>query len=257
MRASAAISGMPEHAGSPWYWIVTAAGPHVDFAAAADSGPGPGRSARTAVRYGAKGSFMLRKQLMLVVACAAFSGTVLASGSVSAATGARSGSAKAGAVSARRSTRAAAGGRVFFTAYQNDDLPGSTVVLSGAIGDFGAGVSVLRNGKVDPEHSSQFKLALTQGSFKIVIGPLHSKLLKALSHAAYNRKTCSGHVAVTGAAPVVAGSGTGAYKGISGKFELTITANEVDNSPGCQPFHGTPLLAQTVFIAGPGTVSLH
>jgi len=72
---------------------------------------------------------------------------------------------------------------VFVTAYQNDDLPGATVVLSGAIGDFGAAVSVLANGTVDPEHSSQLNLALTQGSFRIVIGPLHAKLENALSHA--------------------------------------------------------------------------
>jgi hypothetical protein len=71
-------------------------------------------------------------------------------------------------------------------------------------------------------------VALTQGSFRIVIGPLHVKFVTALSHAPYNLNTCSGHVAVTGAAPVVAGSGTGAYKGISGNFKLTITGNEVD-----------------------------
>ena len=116
-------------------------------------------------------------------------------------------------------------------------------------------VTVLRNGKVDPEHSSLLNLGLTQGSFRIVIGRLHAKLLSALSHATYNLKTCSGHVTVTGAAPIVAGSGTGAYKGISGSFTLTVTANEVDAKPGCQPFSGSPLLAQTVFISGSGAVS--
>lgn len=144
---------------------------------------------------------------------------------------------------------------MFFTAYENDDLPGATVVLSGAIGDFGAAVSVFRNGTVDPEHSSQLRLALTQGSFQIVIGPLHAKLLNALSHAPHNLGTCSGHVAVTGAAPVVSGSGTGAYKGISGSFTLTITGNEVDAKPGCQPFSGSALLAQAIFITGSGAVS--
>jgi hypothetical protein len=76
------------------------------------------------------------------------------------------------------------------------------VVLSGAIGDFGAAVSVLPNGKVDTEHSSQFKLALTQGSLRIVI-------------------------------------------------------NEVDAKPGCQPFSGSALLAQSIFTTGSGTVSFH
>jgi hypothetical protein len=200
---------------------------------------------------------MLRKRLMLTLASAAIGGSLLAGGSVWVATNALAARANAGAVAAGSTTRTPPGGRVFFTSYQNDDLPGATVVLSGAIGDFGAGVTVLPNGKVDPEHSSQFKLALTQGSFRIVIGALHAKLDNALRHAdyTYNRKTCSGHVTVTGAAPVVTGSGTGAYKGIRGNFELTVTANEVDGGPGCQPFHGV-LLAQTVFISGSGTVSV-
>jgi hypothetical protein len=198
---------------------------------------------------------MHRKRLVSMFAIAAC-GILLTGGGVAAATGAPAAHAGAGVPAARGAAAATArGGRVFFTAYQNDDLPGATVVLSGAIGDFGAAVSVLRNGAVDPEHSSQFNLALTQGSFRIVIGPLHAKLLKALSHALYNLRTCSGHVSVTGAAPVVAGSGTGAYKGISGSFTLTITGNEVDAKPGCQPFSGSALLAQTIFIAGSGTVS--
>ena len=147
-------------------------------------------------------------------------------------------------------------GGVYLTAYQNDDLPGAAVVLSGAIGDFGEGVTVLPNGAVDPEHSSQLRLALTQGTFRIVIGPLHAKFVNALSHAPYDLTTCSGHAAVTGAAPVVAGSGTGAYAGISGSLTLTVTGNEVDAKPGCQPFSGSALLAQSIFITGSGTVSL-
>jgi hypothetical protein len=74
----------------------------------------------------------------------------------------------------------------------------------------------LRQGGHGTEHSSQFNLALTQGSFRIVIGPLHAKFVNA----------------------------------------LTITGNEVDAKPGCQPFSGSALLAQSIFIAGSGTVSL-
>jgi hypothetical protein len=46
------------------------------------------------------------------------------------------------------------------------------------------------------------------------------------------------------------------HKGISGSFTLTITGNEVDAKPGCQPFSGSALLAQSIFIAGSGAVSL-
>ena len=198
---------------------------------------------------------MTRKRLvsmLLIAGC----GALLTGGSVAAAARTPAVRAGAGIGVAHGTARALPrGGHVYFTSYQNDDLPGATVVLSGAIGDFGAAVTVLRNGTVDPEHSSLLNLALTQGSFRIVIRPLHAQLLNALDHAPYNRKTCSGHVMVTGTAPVVAGSGTGAYKGIRGSFKLTLTANEVDTRPGCQPFSGSPLQAQTVFITGSGTVS--
>jgi hypothetical protein len=200
---------------------------------------------------------MYRKRLTSMFAIAAC-GVMLAGAGVAAAlTAAPVARAWADVPAARAATEAlASGGNVFFTAYQNDDLPGATVVLSGAIADFGAAVSVLRNGVVDPEHSSELNLALTKGTFRLVIGPLHLKLLNALINAPYSLSTCSGHVAaVTGMAPVVAGSGTDAYSGIRGSFKLTITANEVDAKPGCQPFSGSALLAQSIFITGSGTVS--
>src|SRR5215472_16603742 len=148
---------------------------------------------------------MQRKRLMFMFAIGAF-GALLTSGAVAAASNTPPIRAAVRAAAAPSTTTAPAAGHVFFTAYANDDLPGATVVLSGAIGDFGEGVSVLRNGMVDPEHSSQFNLALTQGSSRIVIGPLHLKLENALAHAPFNPRTCSGHVSVAGAAPVVAGS---------------------------------------------------
>jgi hypothetical protein len=168
----------------------------------------------------------------VIAAC----GVLLVGGGAAAAINAPAALGQAGAPADRgAATAPASGGQVFFTAYQNDDLPGATVVLSGAIGDFGQAVTVLPDGTVDPEHSSQDNLALTQGSFRIVIGPLQAKFVNALSQAPYNLKTCSGHAAVTGTAPVVTGSGTGAYKGITGNFTLNITGNEVDAKPGCQP----------------------
>jgi hypothetical protein len=197
---------------------------------------------------------MPRKLLVSALAAAA-TGILLTGGGVAAATSLTARSAPTSSAD-HGGAALQSRGHVFFTAYANDDLPGATVILSGAIGDFGEAVSVLPNGHVDPEHSSQFNLALTQGSFRIFIGQLHAKFVTALAHAAYNLRTCSGHAAVTGTAPVVAGSGTDAYKGISGSFTLTITGNEVDAKPGCQPFSGSALLAQSIIIAGSGTVSL-
>lgn len=55
------------------------------------------------------------------------------------------------------------------------------------------------------------------------------------------------------AVPVVAGSGTGSYRGISGSFALTVTIDEVDVKPVC---NGTSkFLSQVILLAGSGTVS--
>ena len=189
---------------------------------------------------------MRRNRVMSMLAIAVFAGTLLTGGYVSAASHAH----------AARGARAASapGGAVRFTAYTNDDLPGATVVLTGAVGDFGSAVSVLPNGTIDPEHTSELNLAMTHGSFRILIGPLHAKFVQAFTHFHPNLRTCSGHLAVTGAAPVVAGSGTGAYKGISGSFTLTIAVNEVDGQSSCHNGQSV-LLSQALFIYGPGTVS--
>lgn len=189
---------------------------------------------------------------MSMLAAAAVAAAVLAGGYAWAATGA---SAVAGTPAARGTTTAPASAAVRFTAYANDDLPGATVVLTGAIGDFGQAVSVLPDGTIDPEHTSEFNLALTHGSFRITIGPLHEQLVQAfVNNFKPNPRTCSGHVAVTGAAPVVAGSGTGSYQGIRGTFRLTISVNEVDGKSSCHN-GASVLLAQALFITGSGTVS--
>jgi hypothetical protein len=113
-------------------------------------------------------------------------------------------------------------------------------------------VSVLPDGRVDPEHTSQLRLELTRGSFRISIAALDSKLVSAFGDSAYYASTCSGHVAVTAAAPVVAGSGTGSYRGISGSFDLTATVDEFDKAPCGAP---SAFVTQIIDIAGSGTVS--
>ncbi|MGD0809256.1 MAG: hypothetical protein ABSA91_06055 [Acidimicrobiales bacterium] len=62
--------------------------------------------------------------------------------------------------------------------------------------------------------------------------------------------TCSGIVTATGTTPIVDGSGTGAYKGISGNFNMTVTVHEVDSWP-----KGNALLSQTIVTSGSGTVT--
>ena len=56
---------------------------------------------------------------------------------------------------------------------------------------------------------------------------------------------------VTATVPVVAGSGTGAYRGISGDFSLTLTGNEDQKTPPC----GSGFASQVILLTGSGTVS--
>jgi hypothetical protein len=55
------------------------------------------------------------------------------------------------------------------------------------------------------------------------------------------------------ATPIVAGSGSGAYRGIRGSFPVTLTLNEVEARP-CRPSPGA-FRAQLITMAGSGTIS--
>jgi hypothetical protein len=66
-------------------------------------------------------------------------------------------------------------------------------------------------------------------------------------------RTCSGSIAVAGAVPIVAGSGTGAYQGISGTFTLTVTIAE--DFPPARCDVTAPPLAEAIVMSGAGTVS--
>lgn len=148
-----------------------------------------------------------------------------------------------------------ASGVVNLLAYSDNDGPTSTVILTGAIGDYGNAVSVSASGAVDRKHRSDLKLALTRGSFRIHVVNLDKQLVAKFAHFPPNMATCSGNVTATGASPIVAGSGTGAYKGTSGSFDLTVTIAEVDAKAHCGP--SSAFLKQAVVTAGLGTVTLH
>ena len=137
----------------------------------------------------------------------------------------------------------------------NTDGPTSTVILTGAIGDYGTGTTVHPDGSVDPDHAGELKLALAHGSFRISIAELHTMFADAFTgQFPTDTGTCSGSVTVSAAAPIVAGSGTGAYAHVSGSFNLTLTVDEVDQLPTCD---GTgAFLAQTILFTGSGAVAL-
>jgi hypothetical protein len=126
-------------------------------------------------------------------------------------------------------------------------------IVSGVIGDYGPAVSIYPDGKVDPAHNSQMVLRLTDGSFRLGIAALDKAFVKEGAHAPIYPKTCTDLISVTGTMPIVAGSGTGAYHGIAGRFPVTLTLNEVEARP-CQPSPGA-FRAQLITVAGSGTVS--
>jgi hypothetical protein len=158
------------------------------------------------------------------------------------------------ATTASATGSAVANGRANIVLYSiNSDGPGFRAIIGGAVGDYGPAVTLDPDGKVDAEHGSEMKLNLTRGSFRLSIAGLDKKFVAAASHEPIYPATCSDLLSVSAAVPIVAGSGTGAYRGISGSFSLTATLHEVEATP-CQ--HANAFLRQAIIVSGPGTVSV-
>jgi hypothetical protein len=146
------------------------------------------------------------------------------------------------------------GGIVRITGYSDNDGPTSRIVMTGVIGDFGKAVRTASQGSSE---YNELELRLTRGTFALNIASIERDLATAISgHFPTDAATCSGEVVVSSGASIDSGSGTGAYKGLSGTFMLTITINEVETPPHCPTTDTSPFLAQTVFFSGSGTVSL-
>jgi hypothetical protein len=143
------------------------------------------------------------------------------------------------------------GGKVHLTDYTDNDGPTTTVILAGAVGDYGKGQRV----NADGSGPQLLDLMLTHGSFRLDITDLDKKFLGVLANLAVNPVTCSNTASVSAPVPVVAGSGTGSYKGITGIFNLSITLDEVYQRDACTG--SGAYLSQSIVITGPGTVSFH
>jgi len=150
-------------------------------------------------------------------------------------------------------TAASARGNTHITLYSvNSDGPRFQAIATGAVGDHGQAVSVYPDGRIDPEHDSDLSLRLGRGSFLLSAAVLDKAVIDAFRHWPGNPATCSGHISVTAAVPVVPGSGTGAYRGMSGGFTLTATVDEIDEKSGCTATGA--FIAQVIVITGQGTV---
>jgi hypothetical protein len=135
----------------------------------------------------------------------------------------------------------------------NSDGPDYRAILDGAIADFGPATSVYPNGQVDPGNDSQMELQLRRGTFRLDIAEFKRLFVAQARHEPIFPATCSDHLALTTPVAIVAGSGTGAYRGISGSFTVTLTGDEVEMTP-CASAPGG-IAWQVLVVAGPGTLS--
>jgi hypothetical protein len=188
---------------------------------------------------------MRRKRLASVLVITASAGVLLSAGCASAAT-------KTTMAGGTAVTKTTAGDTVHLVGYsKNSDGPDLTVIVTGAIGDYGQAVTVHPNGTIDPEHTSELSLGLRNGSFRLDIASLDKKIVSVTSHWP-STPTCSFHLSVTAPTPVVAGSGTGSYRGVGGSISMTVTIDEVDVKP-C-PGGTSKFLSQLIVFVGSGTV---
>lgn len=137
----------------------------------------------------------------------------------------------------------------------NSDGANFRAVLSGSIGDYGPAVAIHPDGKVDPEHNSELELNLTRGTFRLNIAQLDHEFVQHLAHYPDYPATCSEYVNFTARVPVVAGSGTGSYKGITGDFTLAMTGNETLTSPGSCTKGPWTRRWEILILAGSGAVT--
>jgi len=196
---------------------------------------------------------MYRNRLAIGVSVVGPAAALAITGCASATTSA-TGAAAGGGTSTARTAQSPADSQARIMVYSiNRDGPDFRAILTGAVGDYGPAVAVHPDGTVDPDHASEVELQLTHGSFRLSIAGLDTKIAAGYRHWPSIVSTCSGSITVTAAVPVVAGSGTGSYQGISGSFTVTGTIDEVDVKPVC---NGTSkFLSQVILLAGSGTVS--
>jgi hypothetical protein len=184
------------------------------------------------------------KRVVPTLTIAALAGALLTTGNVVAA-----------------SASTVTNGTVHVFDYGDGEGIGSTIVLTGAIGDSGSADSIAANGTPQP-NSTEVKISLVQGSFTINVARLDKKIDSAFNNVEPNARTCSAYIAATGSAPIVAGSGTGAYTGITGGFTLTFTFAEIGSrypsgkhAGQCNNSNNAPSVGQAQFVTGWGTVS--
>lgn len=132
------------------------------------------------------------------------------------------GAASLGAVSSA-GAQSAMSGRIkvwgYIDAASSANKP-SPLVITGLFADHGTTVSVNRQNKLD-ESGSFVRVTLTRGGFLVNTAAFDAAFAKGAPKD-FNPKDCSGSIAIGPApVPIVAGTGTGAYQGITGSLNLS------------------------------------
>ena len=161
-----------------------------------------------------------------------------------------------GSAFASRTANMPAGGAVYIHATGSNG-PAGTIIITGAIGDYGKTLSIDKNGKTD-NNGNYVKITLQQGTFEVNSTALNAKTNHA--QPIVDKATCS--FRFTGTGPVTLFNGTGLYKGIKGKVLITICYGGVGpryksgtHKGQCNMSNNAPPVAQYGSITGPGTVS--
>jgi hypothetical protein len=132
------------------------------------------------------------------------------------------------------------------------------VVFTGAIGDYGTTLSVNSAGKSDG-NGNFTKITLKKGGFTVDSSNLNAAFSSSGAPTDFNSTNCSGSISVGPAtATIVSGSGTGAYKGISGSVDLSATVALIlpKKNGSCNTSNSANPVAAFGALTGSGTVSL-
>lgn len=97
---------------------------------------------------------------------------------------------------------------------------GGTIVITGAIGDYGHTLSINKNGTTN-SNGNYVKVSLHKGTFEINSTALNAKTSNLGSQTPINKATCS--MAASVSAPVTLLDGTGLYAGVTGTLNVTIS----------------------------------
>jgi hypothetical protein len=99
-----------------------------------------------------------------------------------------------------------------------------TVLITGAIGDYGKTLKINKAGQQDPKGTYSL-LELSKGTIVTDGAPLQKRIQAGSARANLSPVSCSLEGSVTAPEPII--SGTGAYAGITGTLQVTFTFAEL------------------------------